>query len=154
MVYQFDPELGPFIKEWGCYFCCILKVAEEQRGKKIGGVEARSIYLAAMMTNIVQKEVYDKVTGLPKDGVTVEKPEELLVLAGGKGKIRKVDGALYRATPDEFQILKFYNPATKYSHFVVGDGMGKVTWDPLENSNTVAHGFIIEQRIVLNNGSF
>lgn len=150
MVYQFDPELNPngktFIKEWGCYFCDLLKIAEDQHGRKFGSSEVYAIYLAAMQTGIVQKEEWED--GKPKDGCTVYDPDALLKLAGGKGTVRKVDGASYQCAPNEKQILQFHNPRTGYYHFVVGDGKGKVTWDSLENSVTVREGMIVSQRIV------
>jgi len=151
MVYQFDPELNPnglnFMKEWGCYFCSLLKIAEDQRGRKFSAKEAYSVYLAAMYTGVVQKEEF-KDDGTIKDGVTVNDPDALLRIAGGKGTVRKVDGAGYQCAPGERQILRFYNPATGYKHFVVGDGKGKVDWDPLEKSNTVKNGYVVEQRII------
>ena len=151
MVYQFDPELNPngkdFLKQWGCYFCSLLKIAESQHGRKFGATEVYAIYLAAMQTGIVQKEVYDEL-GKPKDGCTVLDPDALLKLAGGKGKVRQVDGAGYRCAANEKQILHFFNPRTNFRHFVVGDGNGKVSWDPLENSVTAREGSVTDQRIV------
>lgn len=151
MVYQFDPELNPnglnFIKEWGCYFCALLKIAEETRGRKFSAQEAYSVYLAAQYTGIVQKEEFND-DGTIKDGCTVYDPDALLHLAGGQGSVRKVSGASYRCAPNERQILRFYNPSTGYRHFVVGDGKGGVDWDPLEKSKTAREGYIEEQRII------
>lgn len=151
MVYQFDPELNPnglnFIKEWGCYFCALLKIAEDQRGHKFSAQEAYAVYLAAQYTGIVQKEEFN-ADGTIKDGCTVYDPDALLRLAGGSGSVRKVSGAGYQCLANERQILRFYNPQTGYRHFVVGDGKGKVDWDSLEKSNTVKNGYIEEMRII------
>ena len=147
MVYQFDPELGPFLKEWGCYFCSLLRIVEEQTGKKFGAQETRAIYIASMMTGIISKEVYDE-NGKPLDGCTVLDPDTLIHIAGGKGTVRKVDGSGYQVATGESQVLRFHNPRTGFAHFVVGDGKGKVKWDPLESSVTVREGQIVDQRII------
>lgn len=149
MVYQFDPEMNPgknFMKEWGCFVCSILRLAEDIRGKKFGATEAYSVYLAAMQTGIVQKEEWKD--GKEKDGCTVYDPDALLKLAGGQGKFRKVDGASYQCAANEKQILLFHNPGTGVYHFVVGDGKGNVVWDPYERSKTVREGKIVSQWVL------
>lgn len=147
MVLQTDKELGAFINEWGCYFCSLLAVAEEQRKKVFEAHEVMSIYLAAMHVGIISKEVWDE-NGRPKDGCTVLDPDALLRLAGGKGSVRKVDGSGYKAATGEWQILRFHNQRTGFSHFVLGDGNGKVRFDPLGHSVTVKEGRVVDQRII------
>jgi hypothetical protein len=147
MVLQTEKELGAFINEWGCYLCSLLAVAEEQRKKTFEAHEVMSIYLAAMHVGIVSREVWDD-KGKPADGCTILDPDALLRLAGGKGTVRKVDGSGYQASSGESQVLCFHNPRTGFYHFVVGDGKGKVKWDPLENSVTVREGHVVNQRII------
>lgn len=60
------------------------------------------------------------------------------------------EGADYQPLPEEMEILRFerQTTGTTYAHFVVGDGKGGVSYDPLDLSQTVAQGRLVSKRIV------
>ena len=116
--------------EYGCYFLSLVKLAENLKGKRIDAIEA---YISAW-----EKKWAD-------DDATMLNPAATLSeMSGIAFDVKKVESD-YKAHPDEGEVLVFENG--KYTHFVLGDGNGKVAYDPLGNSNTVANGKIIGKRI-------
>jgi hypothetical protein len=118
------------IGEYGCYFLSLVHLSEELTGKRIDAIEA---FLYARQ----QKWIDDDCSMIAPDSV-------LSRLAGKSFAVTKED-ASYRAKEGEYEILQFQNGAFK--HFVLGDGTGRVSYDPLGDSNTVAKGTIIGKRI-------
>ena len=116
--------------ECGCYFLSLVQVAERLTGKRIDAVEA---YLDAL----IKKRTDGEATMLDPAAV-------LSAMAGGIWTVRK-ETPDYVPRDGETEVLVFQSGA--YTHFVLGNGAGGVLYDPLGNSNTVAHGRIIGKRI-------
>lgn len=155
---QFTPKFGPVINKFGCNFLSILKMCEIWRGKEILDDEVLTIYKAALSTGIVTKEVFDK-EGHALDGCLVKDATALITLTGAKGKlIPHPSGAKTWPLKDPLTgntfIQEWYNPDTKFTHFVLGSSGKKlppeiighggipVEWDPLRVSVTVKNGYL------------
>lgn len=116
--------------EYGCYFLSLVQAAERLTGKRIDAV-------AAYLDALIKKRTDGEATMLDPAAV-------LSAMAGGMWTVRK-ETADYIPRDGEVEVLVFQNGT--YTHFVLGDGTGGVLYDPLGNSNTVAHGRIIGKRI-------
>jgi hypothetical protein len=123
-------KLMKTLGEYGCYFLSLIHLAEELTGKRIDAIDA---FLYARQ----QKWIEDDCTMLAPDSV-------LSRFAGAVFAVAKEDAG-YSAKDGEYEVLQFQNGTFK--HFVLGDGHGRVAYDPLGDSNTVAKGVVIGKRI-------
>lgn len=115
--------------EYGCYFLSIVHIAENITGRRIDAIAA---YIDAFERKMIDNEA------------TVLNPGAVIsMLTGGKYTVRH-EGSTYKTAPNEYEVLVF---KAKFTHYVAGDGTGRVSYDPLGNSNTVATGSIVEKRI-------
>lgn len=122
--------------EGGCYFLCLVRIAEDlHSGHRIDAVQ---MFLEAVHAGIVRDDCY-----------VVDPAELMRMLYGGRWAWRK-EGPDYLPTDGEFEILRFERatPGYIFSHFVVGDGTGRVGYDPLGESKTVAGGNLVSKRIL------
>jgi hypothetical protein len=122
--------------EGGCYILSMIHLAEDLHGgRRIDAVEK---FLDLVQAGIVQE-----------NGFINEPTLVMKVLYGGRWAYRK-EGPDYEPSSIEFEILRFERPTPKmiYSHFVLGDGTGRVKYDPLGSSKTVAEGRLISKRIL------
>ena len=79
-------------------------------------------------------------------GCFINSPDTLLRILGWPAKYTGVhEGPEYECKDDEVEILRF--ELGNQSHFVVGDGNGRVTYDPMGVSKTVAEGRLVSKRI-------
>jgi hypothetical protein len=115
--------------KYGCYFLSIVHIAEEITEKRIDAIVA---YLDGLKQQLIEKDC------------TVLNPAELLFALTGDHYAVTKETAGYKTAANELEILVFKADCT---HFVVGDGTGKVAYDPLGASNTVKYGVMIEKRI-------
>jgi len=155
MVRQNDPAFPEAIRKFGCYFFSILAHCEMIFGEAMLIDDIMKIYVSATSSGIIAKETYD-ATGNLTDGCTVNSPIALFHLAGvGKYNWVSKTEASYVTKAKEIEILVFERKAdtpagmknAKHTHFVAGDGKGKVMFDPLGPSNTVKYGTLISKRI-------
>ena len=118
----------------GCYFLSLLHVAERVSGKDIDPARA---YVACRDEGLIRVDCFVN-----------DPPEVLARYAGGGWTVRK-EPANYQCLKDEIEILYFerVSPGVIYPHFVVGDGNGKVLWDPWKGSLTVSAGQLKSKRI-------
>jgi hypothetical protein len=122
-------KLMKMLGEYGCFFLSIVHIAEEITGKRI---DAIATYIDAFERKWIDNEA------------TVLNPGAILsALTGGHYTVSKEE-ANYKTAAHEREVLVF---KAKFTHFVAGDGTGKVAYDPLGNSNTVATGSVIGKRI-------
>jgi hypothetical protein len=122
-------KLMKMLGEYGCYFLSIVHIAEGITGKRIDAIAA---YIDAFERKWIDKEA-----------TVLDAGSVFSALTGGKYFVSK-EGASYKTAANEYEVLVF---KAKFTHFVAGDGTGKVVYDPLGNSNTVATGSIVEKRI-------
>lgn len=136
-------EIARRIGESGCYALCLMHVGETATGKTVDPIR---VVAAAMKT--IAKDAPGKTILAPD--IFVNSPAALVSIAvGGKWDVRH-EGAEYIAKPDEREIMRYerVDGMKVYSHFVVGDGLGRVLWDPLGESRTVREGKLVSKRIV------
>ena len=115
----------------GCYFLSLLHLAQRDN-------DAIGLYKQAVAQGIIDEDCYVK-----------NPPLLLSLIAGGKWQVTH-QAAQYQTRADEYEILRYERKATlkTYAHFVVGDGRGQVSYDPLDTSQTVAQGSLVSKRIV------
>ncbi len=124
-------EICRALGESGCYFLCLLHLVKSDYG-------ALTLYQLALDKKYIDADFY------------VQDPAALLQLAaGGKWDVRH-ESSNYMPAGSEQEILRYERKATTttYAHFVIGDGIGRVAYDPLGESRTVAEGKLISKRIV------
>lgn len=128
--------------ESGCYFLSLCKIAEEECGRSIDPVVEAA---TALDWRILGDDAYVK----DADAVM----EQLAggphtVIKAGPGHPLPLD---YLPAEGEREILRYERPGPggePLAHFVVGDGSGRVAWDPWPGSATVACGRLISKRII------
>ena len=126
------------IGKTGCYFLSIVHVAEKYIGKYIDSYDA---YKAAIRSKTMRDDCY------------VTDPSALLRMLTGVAWTVTKEPSDYATTKGEQEILYFerQDSATMATqtigHFVVGDGMGVVSYDPYGDSLTVSKGVLSSKRI-------
>lgn len=162
MKFQTNPELGPFINHWGCFFCSILEKVEKSTGwtKHFSNENVVGIYVEGMKRGWITKEVWEN--DKPKDGCFVlDAPAVYNYAAEQLGskwrctKYRKVD-KLYLPYAGEEEILELGRDGYYGSHFVAGTGVihspdwrDEIEFDPIEGGSQCAKlGFIKSKRIL------
>lgn len=121
--------------EGACYLLSLIRLAEDLLGKYIDVVP---VFRDCITMGFVREDCY------------ILDPAAIMhLLYGGKWTWWKED-ADYEPKDGEFEILRFERstPARIYSHFVLGDGQSGVGYDPLGDSQTVAHGELQSKRIL------
>ena len=118
----------------GCYFLSILHLAEKITG---GDIDPINAYVECIAAGFMDAECYITYPGRILERYT-----------GTMYEVSKAS-ADAKPLPGEFEILRFERkePGTTLAHFVVGDGAGRVEWDPYQNSKTVREGSLVSKRI-------
>jgi hypothetical protein len=115
----------------GCYFLSIVYLAEQLTGKPIDALRA---FDEALRESAARPDAY------------LDDPAEILgQMAGGAWTVSK-EAPDYQAKPGELEVLRFERD-TGISHFVAGDGSGRVAFDPYGDSRTVREGVLASKRI-------
>ena len=135
MLRQTDDFLNPLGK-WGCYVVSILNMAE----------------LINPDRHLTQQNAFALTANAWKAGwiddkFDIQNPEAIARSAGAPVKFIGKADAFYRTKANEYEILEFYNARTKFTHFALGDGTGKVLFDPIKDSVTVREGRVVGKRI-------
>jgi len=127
-------KIYKFLGDGGCYFLSLLKAAEGITGKRIDPVVA---YAECVQAGFMTADCF------------LEFPHR--VLEAYTGNVYEVFKApiSYIALDGEVEVLRFERPTTAqlYSHFVLGNGEGRVEYDPLGDSQTVKQGKLASKRI-------
>ncbi|MDR2304139.1 MAG: DUF261 domain-containing protein [Treponema sp.] len=123
-------KLMKTLGEYGCYFLSVVHLAEELTNKRIDAIQS---CLAAMDNKWLDDEI------------TMLNPEAVLHSLTGKRFVVRKEEPAYSPKEGEYEVLLFRNGS--FDHFVLGDGKGKVAYDPLGNSNSVASGKLTSKRI-------
>jgi hypothetical protein len=146
MIYQTDDEFEPDVRHSGCYFISLIWQLNRHFG-------------IPLLDHKVIETIYntEEHCDANNNGVTDMNPEAFIADPQGvvdfivPGKVQFVGMAAkdYQCKPNEFAIQCWYNPATKFHHFVA-EVDGKVGYDPIEGgSRTVREGAIESKRIYI-----
>lgn len=162
MKFQTNPELGPFINHWGCFFMSDLEKVEKSTGwtKRFSNENVVGIYVYSMNAGWITKEEWKN--GKPFNGCFVLDAPAIYNYAaeqlGSKWRCtgyRKAD-KLYIPCAGEEELLELGRDGYNGSHFVAGTGVahaprwqGEIEFDPIENGSQCAKlGFIKSKRIL------
>lgn len=120
--------------EEGCYFLCIVHLAEQLTNERIDAI-------AALL------EALDR--GFIKSDCTVLFAEDILRSLTGIIWIKTHEESSYQVKGGQLEILRYERKtgAGTMVHFVVGDGNGEIEYDPLGSSRTVREGYLAGKRI-------
>lgn len=143
MFYQTDRTLDPRIQKYGCYFLCLAYFREKHLRYKWSAMELDTLWADAIKAGIISGDLNND--GDFDDGGELEilQPQQLCRLMGLP--LKYVDGHFplgdpETLAPDRFVITAWFNPATQYTHFVVGSKR-PVEYDPIKwGSRTVREG--------------
>lgn len=119
--------------DWGCYFLCLIEIAERCTGNKFDVIET------AIM---VSKKGYMKldITNLKDDdNFYILHPEKILEYLTGNKWVCTWQPATYIPTPEDYVIR--CNKRGRTTHFNMSD------FDSLQNSVTVKYGKLDSYRI-------
>ena len=118
----------------GCYFLSIVHLAEQVTLERIDAVEA---FLFGIDQGFVRRDCF------------VERPAPIIDELTGVHWGMKKTTADYIPGPGELEVLRFERQevGALIGHFVVGDGHGRVAWDPYGDSKTVREGSLVSKRV-------
>ncbi|HXK36974.1 MAG TPA: DUF261 family protein [Candidatus Paceibacterota bacterium] len=120
--------------EAGCYLLCIVHLAEKILRERI---DAEELYEAAEVTEVIEADCF------------VNDPAKLMkMMVPGNWKMEKY-GMAYQLKEGEAEITRYERTTTAgtLTHFVVTDGKGGVTYDPLGDSQCVKLGKPVSKRV-------
>lgn len=143
MLLQTCKYFKPEVNKYGCYFMALIYLASQKTSKSYGSADINNLYEEFVTRGWMKPTCYiiDPGAILRHLGLNVDY----------EGK-REGHGPACR---DEYEILCFRRSYTKngklhtYKHFVTGDGLGHVAYDPMGMSNAVKHGHLESKRIFL-----
>lgn len=132
IIYQKNKELLPEIQKDGCYLLCYLYLAGFDDAKKIN-----EVYLDLVGKKIILKDCYIINS-------------RVLVQYLGIGKDVTYREVNYLPNDMEKTIGCYFNPRTKYTHFVIIDNKTReIIYDPLEGKSiTVKEGYLDSMRVI------
>jgi len=132
MILQTDKRLNESINKYGCYFMSILFLVNKYLGLELSTDSILKIYDQSIKNNIMESNCY------------VNNPDKLFNNLGLRTKYTQVHESPNRkCSEDEIEILclKYSN----YNHFVVGDGKGNITYNPM--GKTAPNYYLKSKRI-------
>lgn len=147
MIYQTDKRLDDNLEHIGCAFDCVAYAREKYTTKRWTAEEFQAAWNGAIAAKIISGDssgdgdLFD-----PGEGMIQDWGQLARFLGAPLQFIKRVDGP-YIPDDNEFVITAWYNPRTKFTHFVVG--MTKpVEWDPIEGGSvTVREGYPVSHRV-------
>jgi hypothetical protein len=151
MVAQNDPRLCPELHKYGCYFLSLAYYREKYQGVAWTADDLNKAWYKAKALGYVTGDLNHDGDTDDQGELEILNPDSLCILLGIGLKIKKHIGDNWRLTthfplgsPEAdgcFVITAWYNPATKFTHFVVGSTK-PVEFDPIAGgSRTVRDGF-------------
>jgi hypothetical protein len=143
-IRQTDPKLNMWIKKYGCLFMSLAYAS----GKEYGASQLNLIWDTCVAKGWITGD-------LNHDGDLDDANEAIIV---DHDAVAKALGAKLAYTnkhyPPEtpipygyYAVGQFYNPRTKFKHFVVIDREKKVVYDPIPDSVTVREGYLYSIRL-------
>lgn len=128
-------KAAKFLGESGCYFLSIVFLAEEILKKPLNPI---ALYFEFLEKKYITEDCF------------VSSPEKIFSELVHKRYMVAKETVEYKVKENEYEILRFeYKPSTMslMAHFVVGNGLGEVEYDPYGDSQTVKNGRLISKRI-------
>ena len=135
MFLQTDPRFPVEVNKEGCGLVSLFYIAFDRAGRKATIEELLEYYRDMVENGIIRKDCYINSWG------------DALAFLGIPNSYVGWETPSYICKRDEVEILQFLNPSNQFKHFVVGDGNGKVVFDPIGKSRTVAVGHLFSKRI-------
>lgn len=131
MYKQDDPMLNP-VGKWGCYATSLYNLVERETGNIRSKTSVFLLFANAIKANWLDGEC------------TVLAPDQFMQSMGSRYRFSAKTSASYVCKPDEAEILMFVKPG--HTHFVLGDGQGKIAYDPLTDHDMTPYK-LTEKRI-------
>lgn len=141
MIFQTDKRMPIEHQHVGCAFNSVAFARELYLNKPWSADELAAAWNGAITVGFVSGD-------LNKSGILGDSPDELCIqnwqqIAEYLGAPLKYFGEFKPGSPERvgrYLLARWYNPTTKFNHFVVGDDK-PVVWDPIEGgSRTVREG--------------
>jgi hypothetical protein len=130
----------------GCYFLSILKLAEKWGGPRRDALleYENAVGRGTLGNDCMVLDAGRLLSILTNNGWTC--------LKAGPG--HELPLTYQCASAEELEILRYERPvepgdtaSSERAHFVVGDGQGKLSWDPYGESRTVRVGKVVSKRV-------
>lgn len=132
MILQTDNRLPKLVNRYGCYFMSLLFLANKYTGFKLSTTVIVKLY-----NNFIEMGYMDK-------NCYIQNPDRILSNLGLNGVYaQRHDPPKYKCKHDEIEILCLQYPT--YTHFVVGDGLGHIAYNPM--GITAPNYFLKSKRI-------
>jgi hypothetical protein len=142
MILQKDTYFNDYVKRFGCYFMSLIYLACQKASQSFDKDDIAFFY-----GYFVDKKWMD-------ENCFIRAPEDILGFLGLKVKYLGHREGHDPTLGDELEILCFKRTYTDregrnrtYKHFVVGDGLGHVAYDPIGMSNAVKYGELVSKRV-------
>jgi hypothetical protein len=128
--------------------CITYWLSIKKNNVELGYDFLNTIWMSAIQKGIISGDINND--GDMDDGneLLVLDKNKLLILAGIDMKyLGSFDPKSVEKKSGVFFIGEFYNPSTRFTHFVGLDENLKCEYDPIANSNTVKNGFLKTVRV-------
>lgn len=142
MFLQKDTYFNNEINRYGCYFFSLVYLSSQKASRSFSKGDVSFFY----------EEFVDR--GWMTENCYVLEPVKILRYLNLKvSSVYKTEG--HDPSGDNYEILCFERSYKKdgkevsYNHFVVGDGLGHVAYDPIGLSNAVKDGFLESKRVFI-----
>jgi len=141
MKHQTDSQLDHYINKYGCFFMCICYWINWQINKiEPTYLELNAIWNNAIKLGIISGDLnHDGDMDDANEALILDK-QKLLALAGIKLTASGSFGPDQPIKDGQYAIGEFYNPRTKFTHFIVIGSDKKAVYDPIFNSVTYREG--------------
>lgn len=134
MIFQNTRGVDSRIQKDGCYFMDLLYHGARLSGQPMSVERVNQLYSIAVAEGMMRSDCY------------ILDPAGILSLAGARVEYLGKMPSEYTCKEDEFEILRMTRG--EVSHFVCGNGIGIVTYDPWRpSSQTAEYGNVHSKRI-------
>lgn len=147
MIYQTDRRLDANMNAIACAFDCVAYFRERYQHRPWSAYALQSAWNGAVGSGIISPDKNNDGDLLDQGEGEIQDWQMLAEFLGCKLQF------LGKFAPDaperdgNFVIARWYNPRTKFRHFVVGD-LKPVEWDPIQGGSvTVREGYVDSLRI-------
>jgi len=134
MILQRDPRLNAAIHKYGCYFMSILFLSNKYTNCELSCSSILDVYRIAVDGRWMDEECF------------INDPQAIFGFMGlPVYYYDRHDPPSYVCGKDEIEILHFQ--LENWKHFVAGDGMSHVAYDPYGTSKAVRLGKLMDKRV-------